>query len=113
MFRILILALIPVLLVASPILAKENAYTKIIDPKTKSTIFVFKTEKGDVHFNHDKHQQKMKDESCIPCHKTTTPTSESTLTKLDQRKAHYFCKGCHHKLGVGPTECHECHKSTS
>lgn len=91
--------------------AEVNNYTVIHDRTTNATIFVFKADRGDVYFNHDLHQLNMKDEACIPCHKTTTPTKESTLTRLDQRMAHYFCKGCHKKAGKGPTECHECHKT--
>lgn len=90
--------------------ARENNFTVTYDKKTKATIFIFKGERGDVQFNHNLHQDNMKGESCVPCHKTETPTKETTLTRLDQRKAHYFCKGCHHLRGVGPTECHECHK---
>lgn len=90
--------------------AGENNYTATYDKINKATIFIFKADRGDVRFNHDLHQQNMKSDSCIPCHKTELPTKKATLTRLDQRKAHYFCKGCHHTRGVGPTECHECHK---
>ena len=106
----LLVLLIGVFLTAVTVLARENDYTVIFDKKTKSSIFVFKAERGDVYFNHDIHQANMKSESCFPCHKTETPTKETTMTRLDQRKAHYFCKGCHHNLGKGPTESHECHR---
>jgi hypothetical protein len=95
---------------STSVYAKENDYSIRYDSKTNSTIFVFKSDRGDVYFNHGKHQSNMGNESCIPCHKTSSPTKEITLTRLDQRKAHYFCKGCHHNKGRGPTECHECHK---
>ncbi|MBI5484236.1 MAG: cytochrome c3 family protein [Deltaproteobacteria bacterium] len=79
------------------------------DPATNATVFVFKADRGDVRFNHDLHRNELKAESCIPCHKTKTPTKEHTMTRFDQRIAHYFCKGCHREMGRGPVECHECH----
>ena len=88
----------------------EDEYVVRIDPVTKDRTFIFKASKGYVHFNHNRHQAEMKAESCIPCHKTKTPTRELTMTRFDQRVAHYFCKGCHREKGRGPVECHECHK---
>jgi hypothetical protein len=90
--------------------AGKNNYSVIYDRKTNSKVFVFKTDRGDVYFNHNLHQDNMKAESCLPCHKSETPTKETTMTRLDERKAHYFCKGCHHRLGKGPIDCHQCHK---
>jgi hypothetical protein len=94
---------------STSLFANEKDYTTIHDSKTNSTIFVFKVERGDVNFDHELHQLNMKSESCIPCHKTTIPTKAATFTRLEERRAHYFCKGCHHSIGKGPTECHECH----
>jgi hypothetical protein len=91
--------------------AQQNDFTRSYDRVTKTTTFIFRTEKGDVYFNHDKHQKRMKEDSCTACHKTDIPTKENTLSKLDPRKAHYFCKGCHKAKGRGPTECHECHRT--
>lgn len=88
----------------------EDDYSVRIDPVTKARFLIFKSDKGDVRFNHDLHQSEMKAESCLPCHKTKTPTKKHTMTRFDQRVAHYFCKGCHRELGRGPVECHECHK---
>lgn len=88
----------------------QNQYTILTDPTTKERYFIFKTPKGNVRFNHDKHQAEMKAESCLPCHKTSTPTKALTMTRFDERIAHYFCKGCHRERGRGPVECHECHK---
>jgi hypothetical protein len=99
-------------LAATTSFSDDRDYSVVYDRKKDSTILVFKSDKGDVLFNHTMHQQVMKDESCLPCHKTTTPTQESPLTRLDKRKAHFFCKGCHSNKGKGPTECHECHKKT-
>ncbi len=87
----------------------EDEYTIRTDPVTKERYFIFKSPKGDVRFNHEQHQARMKAESCLPCHKTRTPTKGHTMTRFDERVAHYFCKGCHREKGRGPTECHECH----
>lgn len=88
----------------------EDDYSVRVDPVTKARFLIFKSDKGDVRFNHDLHQSMMKSESCIPCHRTETPTRQRTMTRFDQRIAHYFCKGCHREKGRGPVECHECHK---
>jgi thioredoxin-related protein len=95
---------------ATTLYANENDYMVIYEKKTKATVIDFKSEKGDVYFNHDTHLLIMENDSCLPCHKTTSPTKKNTITQLGQRKAHYFCKGCHKNNGRGPTECHECHK---
>lgn len=87
-----------------------NTYTTKIDPKTKELSFYFKSAKGTVRFNHDLHKAKMEADACLPCHKTNTPTKDHTMTRLDQRAAHSFCKGCHREKGRGPVECHECHR---
>jgi len=81
-----------------------------IVPVTRVKSILFKTEKGDVTFNHDQHVKDMKSEACIPCHKTNKPTKSDSFSRFDARTAHYFCKGCHREKGLGPTECHECHK---
>jgi hypothetical protein len=109
--RLPIILLLVVIATSIQAFSKENDYKIVYDRMTKSNVFVFKTSRGDVQFNHSLHQANMKGDSCFPCHKTENPTSETTMTKLEERKAHYFCKGCHHKLGRGPTECHECHKA--
>lgn len=88
----------------------ENEYGIRTDPDTKDRYFIFEASKGNIRFNHTAHQAVMKAESCIPCHKTKTPTRAHTMTRFDQRIAHYFCKGCHRERGAGPVECHECHK---
>jgi hypothetical protein len=89
----------------------ENEHAIRTDPVTKERYFLFPSSKGNVRFNHDLHQAEMKDDSCIPCHKTRTPTKVHTMTRFDQRVAHSFCKGCHREKGRGPLECHECHKN--
>jgi hypothetical protein len=96
---------------STPVWADDN-YSIRTDPVTKERYFIFKSAKGDVRFNHNLHQNRMKAESCIPCHKTKTPTKEHTMSRFDQRVAHYFCKGCHREKGHGPVECHECHKGS-
>lgn len=98
-----------ILSVASTTLA-QNDYVIMTDPGTGNRYFTFRSEKGTVFFDHDKHQVVMKTDSCVPCHKTKTPTSGHTMTRFDQRYAHAFCKGCHREKGQGPVECHECHK---
>jgi len=65
---------------------------------------------GDVVFDHDMHVDELKGESCAPCHRANSPMGKETLARLDARRAHYFCKGCHRERGRGPTECHGCHK---
>ncbi|GAC1468322.1 MAG: hypothetical protein PVSMB11_03950 [Desulfuromonadaceae bacterium] len=88
----------------------EDDYTIRTDRATKERYFIFNSPKGYVRFNHDRHQAEMKAESCIPCHKTKTPTKPHTMTRFDERAAHSFCRGCHREKGLGPLECHECHK---
>lgn len=89
--------------------ANEVTHLTVINNKTKEISFIFKSPKGDVTFNHNLHQIVMKTASCLPCHKTKTPTKELSMSRFDQKAAHSFCKGCH-KLQGGPVECHECHK---
>lgn len=79
------------------------------DPATKERYFIFESAKGNVRFNHERHQDRMKAESCLPCHKTKTPTREHTMSRFNKQIAHSFCKRCHKENGRGPTECHECH----
>jgi len=95
---------------ASTLLAGQSEYTIRHDPATKEHYFIFESPKGNVRFNHDLHKAVMKAESCLPCHKTKTPTKAHTMTRFNQRFAHSFCKGCHQEKGSGPVECHECHK---
>lgn len=94
----------------SSLLYAEDDYAIRIDPVTKARFFIFKSAKGNVRFNHDLHQEIMKAEECLPCHKTKKPTKAHTMTRFDQRFAHSFCKGCHRAKDLGPVECHECHK---
>lgn len=108
-YRQYIVLVLVALCFASPARAEEE-YKNYTDPATKDRYFIFKSPKGDVRFNHDKHQAIMKSEYCLPCHKTKTPTKAHTMTRFDQRGAHSFCKGCHREKGLGPVECHECHK---
>lgn len=108
-YRQLIIFVFATLIFASPSRA-EDEYKIYTDPATNGRYFMFKSSKGDVRFNHDKHQTRMKAEHCLPCHKTDTPTKELTMSRFDKRGAHSFCKGCHRAKGRGPVECHECHK---
>lgn len=101
------------ILCISQISFAEDEYKIQTDPSTNIRYFLFKTSKGEVRFNHDLHQAVMKLESCLPCHKTKTPTKDHTMTKFSQRSAHAFCKGCHKDKNQGPTECHECHKENN
>jgi hypothetical protein len=87
-----------------------NEYTVRVDPVTKERYFVFPSSKGNIRFNHERHKSRMETASCLPCHKTPTPTKEHTMTRFAQHSAHSFCRGCHRKNGLGPVECHECHK---
>lgn len=97
---------------ASPSPAEEE-YTVHVDPVTKERYFIFTSSKGNIRFNHGRHQIIMKAESCLPCHKTPTPTKEHTMSRINQQTAHAFCRGCHRDKGRGPVECHECHKENN
>lgn len=97
---------------ASPLPA-EAEYSVRVDPITKERYFVFTSSKGNIRFNHEQHQAEMKVESCLPCHKTKTPTKEHTMSRINQQTAHTFCRGCHRDKGRGPVECHECHKENN
>ena len=89
----------------------EDYYSVQKDPVTKKRYFLFKSQKGYVRFYHEQHLTRMKPESCLPCHnKSKIPSKMHTMTRFDERVAHYFCKGCHRENGRGPVECHECHK---
>lgn len=105
------ICIVLILLLNAAICAANQEKTIIYDRKLNAKIFIFKADRGDVRFNHDLHVAQMKQESCIPCHNTDTPTKENKMSRFDQRLAHYFCKGCHREKGRGPTECHECHKT--
>lgn len=65
---------------------------------------------GDVLFDHDRHADELKGESCAPCHHPHGPMGKECLARFDARVAHCFCKGCLRESGRGPTECHGCHK---
>lgn len=107
--RSALISLFAAAIFVSPSLAGD-IYSVRTDPATKAQYFVFKSPRGNVRFSHELHQNRMSSESCLPCHKTKTPTKEHTMTRFDERVAHYFCRGCHREKGRGPTECHECHK---
>ena len=104
------IVLVLVTLCFASISRAEEEYKIYKDPVTKDRYFIFKSDKGPIRFNHDLHQAVMKADSCLPCHKTKTPTKAHTMTRFDQRYAHAFCKGCHKEKSLGPVECHECHK---
>lgn len=108
-YRYHIIVFLITLCFTSPLQADDD-YIVRTDPVTKERYFIFKASKGNVRFNHDKHQREMQTESCVPCHKTKTPTKEHTMSRFDKRAAHSFCKGCHREKDRGPVECHECHK---
>lgn len=110
MSRYCLIIILSLLLFATSVMADQSKVVTY-DRVKKATIFIFKADRGDVRFNHDLHIAEMKSESCIPCHKTDKPTKENTMSRFDQRLAHYFCKGCHREKGRGPTECHECHNT--
>lgn len=109
MHRHHIILILIILCFTTPALSQDD-YSIRKDPVTKDYYFIFKSDKGNVRFNHTMHKAVMEAESCLPCHKTKTPTRAHTMTRFDQRVAHYFCKGCHREKGSGPVECHECHK---
>jgi hypothetical protein len=108
--QLIIFVLVPFFF-ASPSKAEEE-YKIYTDPATQDRYFTFMSSKGNVRFNHGRHQTRMKAENCLPCHRTETPTKEHTMTRFDKRGAHSFCKGCHRLRGRGPVECHECHKES-
>ena len=105
---IAVMTLVCLFIATAPSIASQNAYVKVFDTDSRSIIFIFKNDNGDVYFNHTKHQER--EMRCLACHKTAIPTKEQTMTILDLRKAHDFCKRCHKAQGRGPTACHECHE---
>jgi hypothetical protein len=95
-------------LVAGALAAPSDIFTRRINPAKDQLIFP--NAKGEVIFSHSKHLKSLKKDECILCHRIENPTLESIQTRFDNhRVAHTFCKGCHRELGMGPTECHQCH----
>ena len=95
-------------LAASALATPADIFTRNINPAKDR--LVFPNKKGEVIFSHLKHLKSLKEDQCILCHRIENPTLESIQTRFDNhRVAHSFCKGCHAKLGKGPTDCHQCH----
>jgi len=107
-WRILSVAVCAYTIMAGVLYASESGTASQV--KSGKQI-VFPASKGNVHFSHDFHVMVLKNEECIPCHKTNTPSAKDTKSRFDQRVAHYFCRGCHLDKGRGPTECHGCHEN--
>jgi Pyruvate/2-oxoacid:ferredoxin oxidoreductase delta subunit len=73
-------------------------------------MLIFPNSKGEVIFTHSKHLNSLQRAECTLCHKIEHPTLEKIQSRFENhRVAHSFCKGCHLNLGMGPTECHQCH----
>ncbi len=91
------------------------------DAPEKITIKDIQKTKTPVTFPHKDHSTKLgikcaechhkdaagKEQSCFACHKAEkkgeTPSFKDAM--------HDKCKGCHQKMGKGPTKCNDCHKS--
>ena len=48
------------------------------------------------------HHQGKQDDPCAKCHKKDPIKGKKAL--------HKNCKGCHKKMGAGPTKCNDCHQ---
>ena len=66
---------------------------------------VLPASKGNVTFQHQKHQEALKD--CTKCHSTD---AGGKIEGFGKDIAHNTCKGCHSAGGKGPTSCNDCHK---
>jgi len=62
---------------------------------------------GNVNFPHSKHMAIKQEKGCIACHETD---KGGKIAGLGKDWAHKTCKGCHEKMGKGPTKCGDCHK---
>ena len=105
---IIIITILTTALVASVLASPADIFTRKIKPAQNQ--LVFPNNKGEVIFSHSIHINSLKEDHCILCHKIDNPSLESIQSRFENhRVAHSFCKGCHAKLGSGPTECHQCH----
>lgn len=95
-------------IVATVQASPKDIFTRNVHPA--KNLLVFPNGKGEVVFSHSRHLKSLSEDQCILCHNIENPTLESIQTRLENhRVAHNFCKGCHSKMGRGPTECHQCH----
>lgn len=97
-----------IICLAGSALAAADFYTSEISPE--KDLLVFPSSKGEVIFSHKKHLKSLRERECISCHRIDNPTLKNIQSRFeDHRIAHSFCKGCHRDMGMGPTECHQCH----
>lgn len=105
---VIIATLLTTAIVASVLASPADIFTREIKPA--KNLLIFPNKKGEVIFSHSVHLNRLKEDQCILCHKIENPTLERIQSRFENhRTAHSFCKGCHAKLGSGPTECHQCH----
>ena len=94
--------------VTNALASRADIFTRKINPA--KNLLVFPNKNGEVVFSHLKHLKALSEDQCILCHRIENPTLESIQSRFDEHRiAHAFCKGCHNKMGRGPTECHLCH----
>ncbi len=70
---------------------------------SKENIWIYKNSRGNVLFNHDKHEGY----GCDNCHPPFEKKYSDENDKTDN--AHNICINCHFELNKGPTTCNECH----
>jgi len=105
---ITITAVLIICLVGSAMAASSDFFTRHISPA--KDLLIFPSSKGEVIFSHSKHLKSLRESECISCHRIDNPTLKNIQSRFeDHRIAHSFCKGCHRDMGMGPTECHQCH----
>jgi len=106
-----LLAVVMVAVFSAGVIVAANAPDTI-------TIKDVQKSKPPVVFPHKEHTEHMKcadchhkdkggqERSCAVCHKAEkkgeTPSFKDAM--------HTKCKGCHQKMGKGPTKCNDCHK---
>lgn len=105
---IAIIAALIMCLTGGDLATAADFYTRHISPS--KDLLVFPSSKGEVIFSHSKHLKSLRESECISCHRIENPTLKNIQSRFeDHRIAHSFCKGCHRNMGMGPTECHQCH----
>ena len=69
-----------------------------------SDVIKLPSSKGEISFTHKVHAYMLKD--CKKCHEN----GPGKILTLGKDWGHKTCRGCHTKMGKGPTNCEGCHK---